>query len=42
MVAMPTAAVACLSIIGPSWSKLGPDCAELQWHITPKMLKPLV
>jgi phosphohistidine phosphatase len=38
-VAMPTAAVSCIAIIGKSWSKLGPGCAELQWHVTPKMIK---
>lgn len=40
--AMPTAAVACLAIIGRDWSKLGPGCAELQWHVTPRMLNPLL
>ena len=41
-VAMPTAALACISIRGNGWSKLGPNCAELQWHVTPRMLKPLL
>ena len=41
-VAMPTAALACVSLNGKSWSRLGPNCAELQWHVTPRMLKPLV
>jgi len=41
-VAMPTAALACVSLNGRSWSKLGPNCSELQWHVTPKMLKPLM
>jgi len=40
--AMPTAAVACLSVIGPTWARLGANCAELQWHLTPAMIKPLV
>ena len=41
-VAMPTAALACISIRGNGWSKLGPNCAELQWHVTPRMLKSLL
>jgi phosphohistidine phosphatase len=40
-VAMPTAAVACVLIDGDGWSRLGPDCGELQWHVTPRMLKAL-
>jgi phosphohistidine phosphatase len=40
-VAMPTAAVACLEVLG-SWSNLGPGCAELHWHVTPKLLKPVL
>lgn len=40
--AMPTAAVACISVVGSTWSSLGANCAELQWHITPRMIKPLV
>ena len=39
--AMPTAAVACLSVVGPTWDRLGASCAELQWHLTPGMLKQL-
>ncbi len=42
LVAMPTAAVACVAVIRPSWSRLGPNCAELQWHVTPGMLKALL
>lgn len=42
LVAMPTATVACVSLIGSNWSKLGPKSAELQWHVTPRMIKPLV
>ena len=42
LVAMPTAAIACLQIIGNSWSKLGANCAELQWHVTPGVIKPLL
>ena len=42
LVAMPTAAIACLQIIGNSWSKLGANCAELQWHVTPGVIKPFV
>jgi phosphohistidine phosphatase len=41
-VAMVTAAVACLAINGKSWSRLGPDCAELQWLVTPRMLKAIL
>jgi phosphohistidine phosphatase len=41
-VAMPTAGLACIAIPGDSWSGLGPGCAELQWHVTPRMLKPLL
>ena len=41
-VAMPTAAIACLAFNGKGWSKLGSNCAELQWHVTPGMLKPLL
>jgi len=41
-VAMPTAALACVSLSGKSWSTLGPNCAELQWHVTPRMLKALL
>ena len=41
-VAMPTAAVACVAVAGRSWSKLGPDCAELQWHVTPRMIKAIL
>lgn len=40
--AMPTAAVACLSLIGPTWARLGASCAELQWHLTPSVIKPIV
>ena len=42
LIAMPTAAVACVAVIGSSWARLGPNCAELQWHVTPAMLKPLL
>ena len=42
LIAMPTAAVACISVIGPTWSRLGASCAELQWHISPKMLKSIL
>lgn len=42
LVAMPTAAVACISVVGSTWTRLGANCAELQWHITPRMIKPLV
>ncbi len=38
-VAMPTAAVVCIAVIGGDWSRLGPNCAELQWHVTPALLK---
>lgn len=41
-VAMPTAAVACIALSGQGWSRLGPGCAELQWLVTPRMLKPLL
>lgn len=39
-VAMPTAAVACLDVDG-GWAALRPDCAELRWHVTPKIVKKL-
>ena len=42
LVAMPTAAIACIAVIGNSWARLGPNCAELQWHVTPAMLKALL
>jgi phosphohistidine phosphatase len=42
LVAMPTAAVAFIAVIGNSWTRLGPNCAELQWHVTPAMLKALL
>ena len=42
LVAMPTAGLSCLSILGPSWSGLGPGCAELLWHVTPRMIKRLL
>ncbi len=42
LIAMPTAAIACLAVIGNSWSRLGPSCAELQWHVTPRMLKAIM
>lgn len=42
LVAMPTAALACLSIRGTGWSPLGPNCAELQWHVTPRMIKEIL
>ena len=41
-VAMPTAALACVAVPGEDWSRLGPGCGELLWHLTPRMLKPLV
>ena len=41
-VAMPTAAVACIALPGQGWSRLGPGCAELQWHVNPRMLKALL
>lgn len=41
-VAMPTAAVTCLVVDGDGWSRLGPGCAELQWHLTPRMVKSLL
>jgi len=40
--AMPTAAVACVSVVGPTWARLGENCAELQWHLTPRMIKSLL
>jgi phosphohistidine phosphatase len=42
LVAMPTAAVACISVVGSTWSRLGANCAELQWHITPRLIKSLM
>jgi phosphohistidine phosphatase len=42
LVAMPTAAVACVAVTGSSWARLGPNSAELQWHVTPRMLKLLL
>ena len=41
-VAMPTGAVACLELNGSLWSSLTPGGAELQWLLTPRMLKPLL
>lgn len=41
-VAMPTAGLACIAVPGNSWSRLGPGCAELQWHVTPRMLKAVL
>jgi phosphohistidine phosphatase len=41
-VAMPTAAVAHVALIGQHWSELGPGSAELRWHLTPRMLKALL
>lgn len=41
-VAMPTAAVTCLVVDGDDWNRLGPDSAELQWHLTPRMVKGLL
>jgi phosphohistidine phosphatase len=41
-VAMPTAALACVDVIGTSWSRLGPNCGELRWHVTPRMLKAVM
>jgi len=40
-VSMPTAAVACLRCDGTSWSRLAPGCAELQWLVTPRVVKPV-
>jgi len=42
LVAMPTAGLACVSVRGNTWSKLGSSCGELQWHVTPRMIKPLL
>ncbi len=42
LVAMPTAAVACVAVVGSSWVRLGPNSAELQWHVTPALLKALL
>ncbi len=42
LVAMPTAGLACVTVVGTNWSKLGPNCAELQWHVTPRMLKSVL
>jgi phosphohistidine phosphatase len=39
---MPTAAVACLALVGDGWSELGPGRAELMWLVNPRMLKPLL
>jgi len=39
-VSMPTAAVACIGCNGSSWSGLGPGCAELLWHVTPRIIQP--
>jgi phosphohistidine phosphatase len=36
--AMPTGAVACVEVLGPDWSVLGPECGELRWLITPRMV----
>jgi len=41
-VAMPTAAVACLTLDGSGWSRLGPECARLEWLVTPRMINPLL
>jgi len=41
-VAMPTAGLACVAIPGNDWSKLGANCGELQWHVTPRMLKAVL
>ncbi len=42
LVAMPTAGLACVSVRGDTWSRLGPGCGELQWHVKPALLKPLL
>jgi len=42
LVAMPTAAIACVAVIGSSWVRLGPNCAELRWHVNPRMLQRLI
>ena len=41
-IAMPTAAVACIAFAGDGWAGLGPNCGELQWQITPALLKALL
>ena len=41
-VAMPTAGLACVGIPGTGWSKLGPGCGELQWHVTARMVKAVL
>jgi phosphohistidine phosphatase len=38
-VRMPTAAVACVKLELDGWQQLGPACGQLEWHVTPKMLK---
>lgn len=35
----PTAAVACLELVGGGWSTLDHGCGELQWLVTPRMVK---
>ena len=42
LVSMPTAGLACVTISGTGWTKLGPGCAELQWHLNPRMVKRLM
>jgi phosphohistidine phosphatase len=42
LVAMPTAAVACVALANASWSSLAANCAELQWHLTPNVLSSLM
>lgn len=42
LVAMPTAAIACVAVIGSSWVRLGPNCAELQWHLTPGLIEAIL
>ena len=39
---MPTAAVGCLILDGPGWSATEPGGGELQWLVTPRLLKPLL
>lgn len=40
-VSMPTAAVACIRLDGDAWSRCGPGCGELEWLVTPKVIKPV-
>jgi phosphohistidine phosphatase len=38
-VRFPTAAVACLELTGEGWSTLGRGCGELQWLVTPRVVR---